>query len=131
MDGAALSGLIVSVILERPVCLACVAVKVGETQLQTLRTIEEIGSTLVLTGTADDACGACGGRVGPVYSLARESWLRAGEGLKSAWRGVDCSRGHGSVAPCRLGSRPFSETPSRMPTATPAYRRRSGSIAYR
>ena len=70
MNGLTLSGLIVSVILDRPMCLACVAHKVGETQLQTLRTIEAISTTLAVITTPHERCGACGSTVGPVYSLA-------------------------------------------------------------
>ena len=71
MDQATLAGLIVSVILERPTCLVCVAAKVGQTQLATLRAIERIGKTLHLDRPAGERCRACGSTVAPVFVLSR------------------------------------------------------------
>ena len=66
-----LTVLIVSVILERPTCIICLAAKVGATKLAIVRTLERIGTTLQITVANDERCRACGSTLGPVYSLPR------------------------------------------------------------
>jgi len=70
MDRATLSGLIISLILERPTCLACISAKVGETNLRIVQTVENIGRSLRIGSS--DTCQSCGSTLGPVYSLLRQ-----------------------------------------------------------
>ena len=70
MYGAALSGLIVSVILERPTCLICLSDKVGASRLETLRTIERMTKTVAIkVEYGEERCRACGNTLGPIYSI--------------------------------------------------------------
>jgi hypothetical protein len=70
-DEATLSARIVSVILERPTCLTCIAPKVGAPALAVVRTIEGIGKTLKVQVANGERCRACGSYLGPTYSLRR------------------------------------------------------------
>ena len=71
MDHATRAGLIVAVIVDRPTCLLCVALKSSLTPFDTVRTIERIQESLAVTAKRGDRCRVCGSTVGPVYSLAR------------------------------------------------------------
>jgi hypothetical protein len=66
-----LAGLIVSVILERPTCLTCIAAKVNARALAVVRTIEGIGQTVNVQMSNDERCRMCGSMLGPTYSLPR------------------------------------------------------------
>jgi hypothetical protein len=70
-DEAILAARIVSVILERPTCLTCLAPKVGAPALSIVRTIESIGQTVKVEVEHDQRCRACGSDLGPTYSLRR------------------------------------------------------------
>jgi hypothetical protein len=70
LQGAALLGPIVSVILERPTCLICVSNKVGASRLETLRSIERMGKTVsIKVEYGGERCRACGSTIGPIYSI--------------------------------------------------------------
>jgi hypothetical protein len=71
MDAAALARLITSTILERALCLSCIAKKSGATEPDALRAIEAMQRHLRITLERGERCRACGSAVGPVYSLLR------------------------------------------------------------
>jgi hypothetical protein len=62
---------VVSVILQRPTCLTCIAAKVGAPALAVVRAIEGIGATVKIQVANDDRCRMCGSTLGPTYSLPR------------------------------------------------------------
>jgi hypothetical protein len=66
-----LASLVVSVIMERPLCLACIATKVNATQRETLRTIERVSPVVRISVEKRGRCRACGGVIGPIYSVER------------------------------------------------------------
>jgi hypothetical protein len=69
-----LPAVVMSLLVERPTCVACIAVKAGVMELQAVRCIERIQETIhinVENAHADGGCGGCGTTVGPVYALAQ------------------------------------------------------------
>jgi hypothetical protein len=70
-DGSALVALIVSVILERPTCLLCIAPKVGSDKLAVVRAVERLSATIRVTIANDERCRACGSSLGPIFSVGR------------------------------------------------------------
>jgi hypothetical protein len=68
-----LATLVVSVILQRPTCLNCIAEKVGAPALAVVRAIESIGETVNvrITNPNNERCRMCGSTLGPTYSLPR------------------------------------------------------------
>jgi hypothetical protein len=70
-DHRTLAALVVSVILERPTCLLCIAPKVGADDWAVLQTLERISETIEVTTEHTEPCRACGTLVHPVYSLPR------------------------------------------------------------
>jgi hypothetical protein len=70
-DVAALVAAIKSLILERPLCLSCIAKKVDTTELAALRTIEPLQARVRLIAQRGARCRACDSTVGPVYSIDR------------------------------------------------------------
>src|SRR5215208_4820540 len=70
-DRIGLAALVVSVILERPTCLTCIAAKVGAPVLAVVRTVEGIGGTINVKIANDERCRMCGSTLGPTYSLPR------------------------------------------------------------
>jgi hypothetical protein len=71
VDDANLMGLIAAVILERPTCLGCLAMKVSAPMPSVLRVLERIGKSMTVHITNNERCRACGSTEGPVYSLKR------------------------------------------------------------
>jgi hypothetical protein len=71
IDDSTLTGLIISIIVERPLCLSCIATKASARQLEALRCIERIQATLRVVMEPGERCRACGSTIGPVYSLPR------------------------------------------------------------
>jgi hypothetical protein len=57
--------------LERPACLLCVATKVGAPTLSVVLVMDRIGETITVHIANNERCRACGGTLGPVYSLTR------------------------------------------------------------
>ena len=71
LDQEYLTVLVVSVILERPTCLTCIAAKVDAPALTVVRAIERIGETVNVQVVDDERCRMCGSTLGPTYSLPR------------------------------------------------------------
>lgn len=69
MYSSTLLGLIASVILERPTCLACIAAKVNATEVETLRALDAMMRTMRVTAERSGRCRACGSTTGPIYSV--------------------------------------------------------------
>jgi hypothetical protein len=70
LNQRALFTIVASLIVERPLCLACIAHKSGASQLDALRAIEQMGLTVSLNAQHGERCRACGSTVEPVYSLS-------------------------------------------------------------
>ena len=71
MDDTGLAVLVVSVVLERPTCIICIADKVGATKLDTLRCLERMMATVQVSIEKSGRCRACGSTVAPVFSVGR------------------------------------------------------------
>jgi hypothetical protein len=70
MDGPDLVRLVASLIVERPLCVPCIAHKSAATELETLRAIERIALTVTVTSQEGERCRACGATVEPVYWIS-------------------------------------------------------------
>jgi hypothetical protein len=66
-------GRIAAIIVERPVCLACIAAKADTTELDALRVIEHIQDHVKLTIRHGEECRICGSRIGSAYSIRDRS----------------------------------------------------------
>jgi hypothetical protein len=75
--------ILMSVIMERPTCLLCLAEKTGDTKLGVVRGLEAIGETFLVTTELDERCSGCGSTLGPVFSLALSPDTNDGSGCGS------------------------------------------------
>jgi len=66
------SAVIALLLLERPTCLDCTAMKAGLTVSEVDRHLTIIGTTLNLRRHASERCWVCG-NIGPAFSLARST----------------------------------------------------------
>jgi hypothetical protein len=73
MANSALAEAITGAILDRPLCVDCIAIKTTATAHEVLAALPSIRNVLNLRVDALSACGACGSRRGVTYSLARSS----------------------------------------------------------
>jgi hypothetical protein len=67
---AVLVGLVATIIIEHPTCLACIAVEVGTSQREVLQCVELLRETIRIRPDEAARCRVCGVSVGPVYALA-------------------------------------------------------------
>ena len=63
--------LILSLIMERPMCLLCIAHKTGETKLAVVRALECVSQAFRIEGELEERCSLCGSSLGPVFSLTQ------------------------------------------------------------
>jgi hypothetical protein len=61
--------LVLSRIMERPMCLLCIAEKTGATKLAIVRALESISQAFLIKAELDERCSLCGSSLGPVFSL--------------------------------------------------------------
>ena len=76
LDQAAQGRWITAVLLERRVCLSCLAAKVGVTEREAAHTLDWIASIVRFHAEARGHCRLCDGVVGPVYwmPIPRDDW---------------------------------------------------------
>jgi hypothetical protein len=65
-----LAGIVGAILLEQPVCLACLALKAERPKVEIVRVMGRMAGTIQISVDRGEPCGACGNG-GPVYSLKR------------------------------------------------------------
>jgi hypothetical protein len=69
-----LPAVVMSLLMEQPTCLACIAVKAAVMELEAVRCIELLQETIhidVEDGHSERPCRACGATARPVYAFAQ------------------------------------------------------------
>jgi hypothetical protein len=65
-----LAGIVSTILLEQPACLACLAIKTERPKVEIVRVLGRMAGTIQISVDRREPCGACGNG-GPVYSLKR------------------------------------------------------------
>ena len=65
-----LAGIVSTILLEQPVCLACLALRCERPKVEIVRVLGRMAATIRISVDRGEPCGACGNG-GPVYSLKR------------------------------------------------------------
>ena len=71
-DDAQLMVAMISMIVERPICLLCVSAKLGIEKTRVIGVAGRIAAVVHLRTDHGDGCGMCDRALGPVWSLKRE-----------------------------------------------------------